>query len=113
MNHPTEVPTRRDVGGELPAVTEDQRHIGVAHPREGTRRLTQGRGQFIDDIELPRLAHVAYWRSPVAHMRINSHQPHEFAAAAMPGVSSLVADRQRHRRRSANPGWPRWATWRA
>ena len=70
MNHPTEIPTRRDLGTDLPAVTEDQRYIGVAIPREGVRRLPQGRGQFVDDIELPRLAHVVFWRSPVAHMRI-------------------------------------------
>ena len=35
MNHPTEKPTHRDLGTDLPAVTEDQRHIGVAIPREG------------------------------------------------------------------------------
>ena len=29
MNHPTELPTRRDLGADLPAVTEDQRHIGL------------------------------------------------------------------------------------
>ena len=40
MNHPIEVPAHRDLGTDLPAVTEDQRHIGVAIPREGTRRLT-------------------------------------------------------------------------
>ena len=39
------------LGADLPAVTEDQRHIGVAIPREGVRRLTQGRGQYIDDVE--------------------------------------------------------------
>jgi aerobic carbon-monoxide dehydrogenase large subunit len=88
MNHPTEVPGRRDLGAELPAVTEDQRHIGVALPREGVRRLTQGRGQFIDDIELPRLAHVAFWRSPVAHMRITHID--RAAAQALPGVIAVV-----------------------
>ena len=84
MNHPTEVPTRRDLGTDLPAVTEDQRHIGVAIPREGVRRLTQGRGQFIDDIDLPRMGHVVFWRSPVAHMRITRIERE--AAAALPGV---------------------------
>ncbi len=88
MNHPTETPTRRDLGAELPAVTEDQRHIGVAIPREGTRRLTQGRGQFVDDIELPRMAHVVFWRSPVAHMRITRID--RTAAQALPGVIAVV-----------------------
>jgi carbon-monoxide dehydrogenase large subunit len=88
MNHPTEIPTRRDLGAELPAVTEDQRHIGVAIPREGVRRLTQGRGRYIDDIELPRLAHVVFWRSPVAHMRITAIE--RGAALALPGIIAVV-----------------------
>jgi len=88
MNNPIEVPSRRDLGAELPAVTEDQRHIGVAIPREGVRRLTQGRGQFVDDIELPRLAHVVFWRSPVAHMRITRIE--RGAAQALPGVIAVV-----------------------
>ncbi len=88
MNQPTDLPTRRDLGADLPAVTEDQRHIGVAIPREGTRRLTEGRGQFIDDIELPRMAHVAFWRSPVAHMRITRIE--RSAAQALPGVIAVV-----------------------
>jgi carbon-monoxide dehydrogenase large subunit len=54
----------------VPDLVEDQRHIGVSRPRAGARRLVQGRGQFVDDIELPRLVHVVYWRSPVAHARI-------------------------------------------
>jgi carbon-monoxide dehydrogenase large subunit len=88
MNHPTEKPTHRDLGADLPAVTEDQRHIGVATPREGVRRLTQGRGQFIDDVELPRMAHVVFWRSPVAHMRITRIE--RTAAQALPGVIAVV-----------------------
>jgi aerobic carbon-monoxide dehydrogenase large subunit len=88
MNHPTERPTRRDLGADLPAVTEDQRHIGVAIPREGTRRLTQGRGQYVDDIALPRMAHVVFWRSPVAHMRIT--RIGREAAAGLPGVIAVV-----------------------
>ena len=88
MNHPTEIPTHRDLGSDLPPVTEDQRHIGVAHPRERVRRLTQGCGQYIDDIELPRMAHVVYWRSPVAHMRITRIE--RSAAQALPGVIAVV-----------------------
>ncbi len=88
MNHPLEKPSHRDLGADLPAVTEDQRHIGVAIPREGTRRLTEGRGQFIDDIELPRMVHVAFWRSPVAHMRIQHID--RTAAQQLPGVVAVV-----------------------
>ena len=88
MNHPTEVPLHRDLSADLPAVTEDQRHIGVALPREGSRRLTQGRGQYIDDITLPRMAHVVFWRSPVAHMRITHID--RSAAQSHPGVIAVV-----------------------
>jgi carbon-monoxide dehydrogenase large subunit len=70
-------------------VTEDQRYIGASVPRGGIERLTQGLGQYIDDIELPRMAHVVFWRSPVAHMRIKA--VHGDAARAMPGVL-MVAD---------------------
>ncbi len=66
MNSPREAPFVR----ELDDITEDQRHIGESVPRDGVRRLVQGRGQYIDDVELPRMVHVVYWRSPVAHMRI-------------------------------------------
>ena len=73
----------------LAPVTEDSRYIGVSVPRGGIERLTQGLGQYIDDIEIPRMLHVVYWRSPIAHMRINKINTH--AAKAMPGVV-LIAD---------------------
>jgi carbon-monoxide dehydrogenase large subunit len=75
----------------LTPVNTDQRYIGASVPRGGIERLTQGQGQYIDDIELPRMAHVVYWRSPVAHMRIVS--VNTTFARAMPGVL-LVADGQ-------------------
>ncbi|WP_288253848.1 xanthine dehydrogenase family protein molybdopterin-binding subunit [uncultured Hydrogenophaga sp.] len=87
--------TNLEPGVEQPTpiapVTEDQRYIGAPVPRGGIERLTQGLGQFIDDLELPRLAHVVFWRSPVAHMRIKA--VHADAARAMPGVL-MVADGQ-------------------
>ena len=80
MNSPRDTPHL----AEIDDVTQDQRHIGVAHPRQGAHRLAQGRGQFVDDIELPRLAHVVYWRSPVAHARIGRIDA--TVARAMAGV---------------------------
>lgn len=73
----------------LTPVNDDQRYIGASVPRGGIERLTQGLGQYVDDIELPRMAHVVFWRNPVAHMRIISINA-DFARA-MPGVL-LVAD---------------------
>src|SRR6266850_470432 len=45
-------------------------YIGRSVTRPNARRLTQGRGQYVDDIVLPRMVHVAYVRSPHAHARI-------------------------------------------
>lgn len=73
----------------LPPVTEDPRYIGTSSERPSARKLVQGQGTYIDDIELPRMAHVVYWRSPLAHakiLRINAEE-----ARAMPGVL-LVAN---------------------
>ena len=39
-------------------------------PRRETRRLVAGRGVFTGDIAAPRMAHVAFLRSPHAHARI-------------------------------------------
>jgi carbon-monoxide dehydrogenase large subunit len=73
----------------LSPVTPDARYIGQSIPRTGTTRLTQGLGQYVDDIELPRMSHVVYWRCPVAHARITKINA-DFARQ-MPGVL-LVAD---------------------
>jgi carbon-monoxide dehydrogenase large subunit len=53
-------------------------------PRRETRRLVAGRGVFTGDIAAPRMAHVAFLRSPHAHARIASIDA--AAARAMPGV---------------------------
>lgn len=74
---------------ELPPVTEDPRYIGTSQARPSARRLVQGQGQYVDDIELPRMAHVVFWRSPVAHCRIL--RIHADEARRMPGVV-MVAD---------------------
>ena len=73
----------------LHAITEDPRYIGKSVERPSARKLVQGQGTYIDDIELPRMAHVVYWRSPVAHARIRRIDV--AAARAMPGVV-MVAD---------------------
>jgi len=35
-------------------------YVGRSVTRPNARRLTQGRGQYVDDIVLPRMVHVAY-----------------------------------------------------
>ncbi len=74
---------------KLHDLTQDPRYIGHSPERPSARRLVQGQGCYVDDIELPRMTHVVFWRSPVAHCRITGINT-EFAKR-MPGVV-LVAD---------------------
>lgn len=45
-------------------------YIGKTVPRPNAAKLVQGRGQYVDDITLPRMVHVAFVRSPFAHAQI-------------------------------------------
>ena len=63
-------------------------YIGRSVPRPNLHRLTQGRGQYISDITLPRMAHVAFVRSPHAHARIKAIAAD--AAKTSPGVIAVV-----------------------
>ena len=62
-----------------PGTQVDKGYIGQSVPRPNAARLLQGRGAFIDDLRFPRLAHVAFLRSPYAHARIKKL---DFAKAA-------------------------------
>src|SRR5882672_3845708 len=53
-----------------PGTKVDRGYIGQSVPRPGAKRLLQGRGAFVDDLRFPRLAHIAFFRSPYAHARI-------------------------------------------
>ena len=63
-------------------------YVGASVPRANAKRLLQGRGVYTDDLRLPRLAHVVFFRSPHAHARIRRL---DFTQArTMPGVISVV-----------------------
>ena len=53
-----------------PGTKLDRGYIGQSVPRPNAQRLLQGRGAFVDDLRFPRLAHVAFFRSPYAHAKI-------------------------------------------
>jgi aerobic carbon-monoxide dehydrogenase large subunit len=53
-----------------PGTKTDTGYIGQSVPRAGARRQLEGRGTYTDDLRFPRLAHVAFFRSPHAHARI-------------------------------------------
>jgi len=63
-------------------------YIGRSVPRPNARRLLQGRGNYVDDLTLPRMLHAVFVRSPYAHARIRSIDRTE--AAAAPGVVAVV-----------------------
>ena len=63
-------------------------YIGKTVPRPNLERLMQGRGLYVSDLELPRMAHVVFVRSPHAHARIRSTDAS--AARRMPGVVAVV-----------------------
>jgi aerobic carbon-monoxide dehydrogenase large subunit len=56
----------------LSALDRPNSYIGRSVPRPNLTRLMQGRGQYVSDVTLPRMLHVAFLRSPHAHARIKS-----------------------------------------
>lgn len=71
-------------------------YIGRSVPRPDARRLLEGRGKFVDDLQLPRMLHAAFFRSPYAHARIDGIELED--ARAMPGVVAIYtgADFEAH-----------------
>jgi aerobic carbon-monoxide dehydrogenase large subunit len=62
--------------------------IGESIKRKEDGRFIRGKGNYLDDIELPAMLHMAILRSPHAHARLKSVDT--AAASAMPGVIAVV-----------------------
>src|SRR5213592_1873918 len=62
--------------------------IGESIKRKEDGRFLRGKGNYLDDIELPAMLHMVILRSPHAHARINSVDT--AAASSMPGVIAVV-----------------------
>jgi carbon-monoxide dehydrogenase large subunit len=62
--------------------------IGESIKRKEDARFLRGQGNYLDDISLPGMLHMAILRSPHAHARIRSVDGS--AAAAVPGVVAVV-----------------------
>src|SRR4051794_29168795 len=77
-----------DERGPLSVLDRPNSYIGKSVPRPNLDRLMQGRGLYVSDIELPRMVHVGFLRSPYAHARIVSIDAS--AAKRMPGVVAVV-----------------------
>src|SRR5438045_9432704 len=63
-------------------------NIGDSIKRKEDDRVIRGRGNYLDDIVLPGMLHMAIHRSPFAHARIRSINSE--AASAVPGVVAVV-----------------------
>ena len=66
-----------------------ERFVGQSVPRKEDRRLLTGKGTFVADLQLPRMVHVAFHRSPAAHTRILSVDV--APALSMPGVVAALS----------------------
>src|SRR5215207_793074 len=73
----------------LSALDRPNSYIGKTVPRPNLERLLQGRGLYVSDIELPRMAHVVFLRSPHAHAKITGIDAS--VAKQMPGVIAVVS----------------------
>src|SRR6266436_7278768 len=62
--------------------------IGESIKRKEDGRFIRGKGNYLDDIELPGMLHMAILRSPHAHAKITSVDTS--AAGSMPGVVAVV-----------------------
>src|SRR3954470_13830724 len=76
----------------LSALDRPNSYIGKTVPRPNLDRLMQGRGLYVSDMVLPRMAHVVYLRSPHAHARIVRIDAE--AAKRAPGVIAIVTGEQ-------------------
>lgn len=62
--------------------------IGKRVSRPNAKRLVAGRGRYADDVQLPRMVHAAFARSPHPHARIRSID--KTAAQACDGVLHVL-----------------------
>ena len=67
-------------------------YIGKTVPRPNLDRLMQGRGLYVSDMELPRMVHVVFLRSPHAHAKIVRIDTN--GGRQMPGVVTIVTGQE-------------------
>jgi carbon-monoxide dehydrogenase large subunit len=65
--------------------------LGKRVKRKEDRRLIQGKGNYLDDIALPGMLHMAIVHSPYAHARINGIDTS--AALEVPGVKAVITSK--------------------
>jgi aerobic carbon-monoxide dehydrogenase large subunit len=70
------------------ATTDGVRGIGHSVKRAEDARFIRGAGNYVDDLQLPGMLHLALLRSPLAHARINGIDTSR--AEALEGVVAVV-----------------------
>jgi CO/xanthine dehydrogenase Mo-binding subunit len=83
--------TSTNVDG-LTVLDRPNSYIGKVVPRPNLERLMQGRGLYVSDMELPRMAHVVFLRSPHAHAKIIGIDAVE--ARRIPNVIAIVTGKE-------------------
>jgi carbon-monoxide dehydrogenase large subunit len=68
-------------------VATQENYVGQSVPRAGAKKLLEGRGTYLDDLRLPRLVHVVFFRSPHAHAVIKQLDLSQ--ARKQPGVVAV------------------------
>ncbi len=66
----------------ISALDAPNSYVGKTVPRPNAKRLVEGRGSFVDNINLPRMVHLAFHRSPYAHAKIVSIDTDDARAVA-------------------------------
>ncbi|KAB2912632.1 MAG: xanthine dehydrogenase family protein molybdopterin-binding subunit [Hyphomicrobiaceae bacterium] len=74
--------------GALSSLDRPNTYIGRSVSRPNAKRLLAGRGRYVTDLQLPRMLHAAFVRSPYAHANIRSIDASQ--AAAMTGVHLIA-----------------------
>jgi aerobic carbon-monoxide dehydrogenase large subunit len=64
-----------------PTSTSAAGALGRSVRRKEDQRLVTGHGRYVSDLQLPRMRHVAFLRSPLAHAQIASVDTSAAAAA--------------------------------
>lgn len=77
--------------GALSSIDRPNSYIGRSVTRPNAKRLLAGRGRYVTDLQLPRMLHAAFVRSPYAHARVRSIDTS--AAVTMPGVHLTATGR--------------------
>lgn len=66
----------------------EQKWVGRPMPRKEDLRLVQGKGRYVDDIQLPDMVFLQILRSPYPHARITGYDLE--AAKKLPGVLAVL-----------------------